>query len=217
MSHIIAIQSTYHTVDVGLYDGIQSLDERTIDKKDASAQLMHTLEALCSAHKWRLLDVQCIVVNQGPGPFTTLRTVIASVNGLSFATGIPLLGINALEALIVEFDPDNTKNVLALLNAFGNTVYYGIRYIGNEEVIIGTGTVAQACASVHSDPLHIIGNGAALYGEDIRALYGETVLMYPDMLHASLKTVAHMGIKRWRDDQHGAHHLSPLYLKNYIV
>jgi tRNA threonylcarbamoyl adenosine modification protein YeaZ len=217
MSHIITVQSTYQSIELGLFDGIQCLDEQIIDKKNASGQCMHMLEALCNEHKWRLPDVACIVASQGPGPFTTLRTVIASVNGLSFAAGIPLIGINALEALIVEFDPDTTKNVLAILNAFAGNVYYGIQYAGIAEVVIGVGEIGEICATIHADTIHVIGNAIALYGNIIEDTYGTLATIHADILHASLKTVAHMGIKQWRDNQKGEKHLSPLYLKSYSV
>jgi tRNA threonylcarbamoyladenosine biosynthesis protein TsaB len=153
MSHIVAIQSTYQTVQLGLFDGTQCLGESILDKKESSAQLMPSLAALCTAHQWDINRIAYLVTNQGPGPFTTLRTVIASVNGLGFATGIPIIGINALEALIIEFDPDNTLTTLALLNAFGGELYYGLRYAGETDIITGVDLLVNIYGKIQATTL----------------------------------------------------------------
>jgi tRNA threonylcarbamoyl adenosine modification protein YeaZ len=216
MSHIVAIQSTYQTVELGLFDGTQCLAEHIIDKKDASGQLIPSLASLCNTQHWHLPDVAAIITNQGPGPFTTLRTVIVTVNGLSFASGVPLIGINALEALITEFDPDLTHTVLALLNAFGGDVYYGIRYARTTEFIIGVNALVDLLPQLKAGKnMQVIGNGAASHLKLLHDTYGKAVTVHADMHHASLKTIANMGLKQIHDGSAGVHHLSPCYLKNH--
>jgi tRNA threonylcarbamoyladenosine biosynthesis protein TsaB len=51
-------------------------------------------------------DIGKIVVTVGPGSFTGLRVGLAFAKGLHLATGAPLAGIGALEALAASADPD---------------------------------------------------------------------------------------------------------------
>jgi tRNA threonylcarbamoyladenosine biosynthesis protein TsaB len=44
-------------------------------------------------------DLSGIVINKGPGSYTGLRVGFAFAKALSFASGVPILGVNALEAL----------------------------------------------------------------------------------------------------------------------
>jgi tRNA threonylcarbamoyladenosine biosynthesis protein TsaB len=48
-----------------------------------------------------LADVQLLAVGLGPGAFTGLRVGLATMQGLAFATGIPIVGVSGLEALAV--------------------------------------------------------------------------------------------------------------------
>jgi tRNA threonylcarbamoyladenosine biosynthesis protein TsaB len=216
MARIIALQSTYESVEVGLFDGTRCLAHHTLDKKEASGHLVPTIANLCEKQQWLLNSCTAIVVNQGPGPFSTLRTVIASANGLSFASDIPLIGVNALEATITEFDPDGDKNTLALFNAFGGDVYYAFRRAHTQDIITGVGSVVDACAPVSSDTLHIIGNAVSMHYEALQRLcsFCATVTVHHNIHHASLKTMAHIGIKYLHDGITGVQHLSPYYLKN---
>jgi tRNA threonylcarbamoyladenosine biosynthesis protein TsaB len=55
--------------------------------------------ALLDQHGLRPADVDVFAVAAGPGSFTGLRIGIAAIQGLAFATGRPVVGISALEAL----------------------------------------------------------------------------------------------------------------------
>ena len=54
---------------------------------------------LARAEQWRLRDVDVFAVATGPGSFTGLRVGIATMQGLAFAGGKPLIGVSALDAL----------------------------------------------------------------------------------------------------------------------
>src|SRR6478735_2358845 len=46
-------------------------------------------------------DVQLLAVGLGPGAFTGLRVGLATMQGLAFATGLPIVGVSGLDALAV--------------------------------------------------------------------------------------------------------------------
>src|SRR5580700_6558366 len=107
---ILLAHSTYETVEIGLFDGTDVLYTHSLDKKVASALLIPSIDIVLQRAGVSIKECLYAIVNQGPGPFTTVRTVITTMNGLSFATRLPLIGLNALEVLIYEYDPTHTKN-----------------------------------------------------------------------------------------------------------
>lgn len=117
-----------------LFHGQQLIESEIIPNAQASKQLVFVIDRLLEKQNLRLQDLAFIFVNQGPAPFTTLRTVLATVNALSFARNIPLVGIDSLQALAKEnvlrkssSDTDNPGSLIipiALLDAFNNDVYY---------------------------------------------------------------------------------------------
>ncbi len=66
-----------------------------------AARLPRELMALLEQEGVELGDVDVFAVATGPGSFTGLRIGIATMQGLAFATGKPLIGVSALDSLEV--------------------------------------------------------------------------------------------------------------------
>jgi tRNA threonylcarbamoyladenosine biosynthesis protein TsaB len=211
---ILVVQSTYELVQVGLFDGSRLIYTHALDKKEASALLIPTIDTLTSAAKIQIQDCECAIINQGPGPFTTLRIVIATMNGISFATGLPLVGVNALDALLYTSDPTYSRSIVAMLNAYGGDVYFAVRAAGEHQSRQGVGPVMTVPLETLTQEVTILGNATvqqqALL---IDRLSRDTVI--PGVIHADLATLAQYGQLSWKRTRTGVHHLSPLYFKNH--
>ncbi len=147
MTHYLAIQNTYTSMQLAIYSDISACGFVELDKTKASKECIIALQELLKQCNLHFEDLAFIVANQGPGPFTTLRVVISTINGLSFATQKPFIGINAIEAFLKEYEQEPYKNKVVILNAFGNDLYYGIQ--------IDTSTIDIGCASAQSLLLQI--------------------------------------------------------------
>lgn len=212
----LAIQSTYNQVQIGLYTPDQKLAIASIDKMVASKECILAIQSLLEGQNLQLKDLSFIATNQGPGPFSTLRVVISTINGLSFATGIPLIGINSLEALMQEYGSLKYPNTVALLNAFGQDIYFGIQK--NELPIFGCKNHAQLlqelAQEIPDEHILFVGNGALLYQSVIRQAFGPRAAFiepFPDV--ASLDQIAKMAQKSWQEQPSQYYQLQPLYLK----
>ena len=113
MTKFLAIQNSYHDIQIALFDPtsltelgrIGVLDSLCASKIEASKMLAPLVGQLLTQNSLALSDLKFIAANRGPGPFTTLRTVLASVNGLAFATKLPLIGVDSLDAMLHESLP----------------------------------------------------------------------------------------------------------------
>lgn len=78
-----------------------------------------------------------IGVNAGPAPYTSLRIVLATANGLHAASGIPLIAVDALKVFVQAHKPATVDDAtVVLLNAFNQDLFYAIaRY--NEPIETG--------------------------------------------------------------------------------
>lgn len=217
METFLAIQNTYTQVQMALGKDTQLSEIISLDKTVASKECIIALDRLLSQNSVSLSDLSFIAVNQGPGPFTTLRVVISTVNGLSFARKIPLIGVNALQALAAQYDAP-TKVIL--LNAFAGDMYYLIEKNGQQT--IGAGKTASLLQLVEQkiphDPILFLGNGVLLHHELITATFGNRAhLPTPFVEFPSLASIARHGFAQWQTKENVSYQLQPLYYKQAFI
>lgn len=122
----LVFHSTYTSVMIGLCVQNTLIDFCEFDHKLSSSHLIPVLDELLQKNNCSLSHMLFLAVHVGPGPFTTVRVVVTTANGLAFATGLPLIGVNGLQGLLHECDTYDAPYKIALLNAFGNDVYCGV-------------------------------------------------------------------------------------------
>ena len=125
MSYIITIQYPYQHLEMSISCNSSILETQIVPKIQAVGLIIPTMQQLLEHHNLTLSDIACIGINTGPGPFNTLRAIIATANGIAFAQKIPLVACNGLELLLKENESES--NQVAILDAFGNDVYYAIK------------------------------------------------------------------------------------------
>ena len=219
MPFFLIMQANYISYEVGLYSESYCIEKIIDDKKYASRDLIPSIKAILEKNNIDLSSLAAIGLNQGPAPFTSLRTIVTTANGLAFATGMPLIGINSLEALLTEYKNMQWPVSIALLNAFNNDLYYGIETI--DGLTIGCENNVQLFERLlqqfPQDPLLFIGNGALMYKEKLLELFGARGhFLDPLPEGCSLEQLACMTIKTYSNKEKMHKQLSPIYLKDIL-
>jgi len=127
-------------------------------------------------------DVTLLAVGLGPGPFTGLRVGLATIEGLAFATGLPVVGVSGLDALAVAAArADVSAREIAVFLDGARGEVFAARYA----VVPGSPLEARAIDEPRAAPpvdvldaWHaetarpdvFIGNGAIMYGQDVIAV-----------------------------------------------
>lgn len=226
MPDFLAVHNTYTTVEIGLFANNHLIDKISIEHKLASKELMVTIAHLLARHTLSLTDLTFIAAHQGPGPFTTVRVVISSVNGLAFATKLPLVGVNGLEVLIVDESVKQPNTfIVGLLNAFGNDLYYGIAKngqmlnIGYKSALL---LLQEIAITYPEQSIVFVGNGAALHQTAIHEIFKEEIsalrtnIMFPLPEYCTLEQLAHHAYIQWKNGL-CEQQLQPVYLKPYLI
>jgi len=162
--HFLLIHNDYHTTWVGLFCGFFCVEKTECDNKKISAELFLTIQTLLQKNNLSLKAISFCAANQGPGPFTTIRVIIASLNGLSYVTNLPIVGVNCIKTLAHEHadlsSDSSYEYTIALANAFCNDVYYGIIDTKNKSYSEGCMSFESILAhiqSLHTYSLRIVG------------------------------------------------------------
>lgn len=221
MHSYIIINHTHETCEVALFVNAALYRIIVDDKRHTSKMLIIHINSLLHEKSLSINDISFIGINQGPGLFSTLRSIIATVNALSFACAIPLIGIDALDATTAEFYNPEYPHTITLLDACNKEVYYAISSGNN---IIEKGYLAIHLFLEHlqkkypSTQFKFIGRGTLLYKTIIVDTLGSYAII-PDEIPqvCSVNIIAQLADKLFEENKNGQGYLLPLHLKKHPV
>ncbi len=220
----LIVQHTYDELQIALFKNKNCIEVKFLHKHKASGFLIPTIKSIMKKNKLLLSQLSFIRVNQGPGPFTTLRVIIASINALSFTLGIPLIGINGLEMLVknhsnkkISRPVNNNLTFVALLNAFSEDVYFAIEQ-SNKKTLIGCQNIEfllkDLVASNLNENFIFLGAGAIMHKDLIKKLLPKAQIN--DKAYSTFSEIAAAALKKWQERSSITRELKPIYLKNTV-
>ena len=213
----LVLQSDYQQITVALFSDNQMLAQTQISKFIASSKLINTIKASLEKHSFSLTELAFICANLGPAPFTTLRTTIVTVNGLSYAKKIPLVGVNGLTVFAKEALPE-LNNLIIILNAYGHSVYYATRK--GLDIAYGWLVVDDFLNKIKTDfkqePVTIIGEGIANFYNELSQLTANFVINQEHAGYPDISLIAQAGLTLFKA-QNTSDALMPLYLKQALI
>jgi tRNA threonylcarbamoyladenosine biosynthesis protein TsaB len=103
MPLILSIETATPVCSVAIHRGshLVAQAEFHVDKVHATA-LTPTIDFLLRQCSIEQQEVSAIAVSKGPGSYTGLRIGVAVAKGLCFTLGIPLIGVETLEAMALS-------------------------------------------------------------------------------------------------------------------
>jgi tRNA threonylcarbamoyladenosine biosynthesis protein TsaB len=195
-------------------DGGIVAQERTTGGALASAALVPALLGLLAKAQLRVRDLDAIVFGRGPGSFTGLRTACAVAQGLSFGSGVPVLGIETLMAIAEEARADGGGDrVIAMLDARMNEVY-AARYAYESGAWRREGEIVLAQPAAIEAPAgwSLAGNAFEAYGHLLPS-HSPRIAVGPSA--AAMLRVAPRLVESGA--AHDAAHASPVYIRDKVA
>lgn len=187
---ILAIDSATPVAGVALLNDSGLVREEFVNyKKTHSETLMPMIDEILQQCECRLQDLSAVAVSVGPGSFTGLRIGLATVKGLSLASGIPIIGVSTLEMLAHNISY-NEALVCPLLDARKQEVYtafYDVSgcypaALSEEKAYSPVEFVKQArevARAAGKDSFILIGDGYKPYAEFFHKELGDALKRVP--------------------------------------
>ncbi|HEY9786224.1 MAG TPA: tRNA (adenosine(37)-N6)-threonylcarbamoyltransferase complex dimerization subunit type 1 TsaB [Candidatus Obscuribacterales bacterium] len=73
-------------------------------RQESAAMLLPSIDSILKKSGWSKHELDCLVVGQGPGSFTGIRTAVVTARTLAQALRLPLVGINVLDCYAFEVE-----------------------------------------------------------------------------------------------------------------
>jgi tRNA threonylcarbamoyladenosine biosynthesis protein TsaB len=198
--------------------------------RDGEGRLLaHRFEALARGHAERLMPMlrdvmreaglafsglDVVAVTTGPGSFTGIRVGLAAARGLALASGLPLLGVTAFEAIAAAVTPDERRGgaLIVAIDSRRNDFFIQ-SFAADGTALSAPAAVAPAALAeaVPTGDLMLAGDGAARARDALAALGRPALLARADG-PPDAADIASLAVARWRAGTRPALPL-PLYLR----
>jgi tRNA threonylcarbamoyladenosine biosynthesis protein TsaB len=173
---LLSIDTTGPASSVALVEGEEVLAALYLRQASAfSRPLLRSIDQVFTWAGCTLDRLTGLVVNIGPGAFTGLRVGLATAQGLAMASGKPVVGCSAFEAL-VALAPAWEGMICPVLEARKGEVYAAMYRQQDrvlQEVIPGLVVTPEALCSLVTERTLFLGRGAKVYGAMLAAMLGD--------------------------------------------
>jgi tRNA threonylcarbamoyladenosine biosynthesis protein TsaB len=171
---ILALDTTTPTGSVALaVEGVVVREEGSDPSLPPATRLPADLMTILDHANMKLANVDAFAVAIGPGSFTGLRIGIATMQGLAFAAGKPLVGVSALDALahLGEREAEG-RRIATWVDAWRGEVYAAVYNDGRQVEEPMVATPDHVLSGLGSAPTLFIGDGARTYQDRIHEALG---------------------------------------------
>jgi tRNA threonylcarbamoyladenosine biosynthesis protein TsaB len=135
----LAFDTSTDMMSVALSNGHQTWHHHGVGGPNASAQLIPSIHQLLAQAQLQLSDLTALVVGQGPGSFTGLRTACAVAQGLALGANLKVIPVDSLKAVAEDarqalldaqdtepFNPLEDVHIASVMDARMSEVYVGV-------------------------------------------------------------------------------------------
>lgn len=130
---ILAVETSGSRESVAVYDN-GKITEVNQEVKSHSSRLLRAIDKVLKKSGTRLEDLDCLAASTGPGSFIGIRIGLSTMQGLSLALDIPLIGVPTLDAVAenvrnADLDLNDIKYICPFILSKGEEVYTAVYII----------------------------------------------------------------------------------------
>jgi len=224
MTGILAIDTATEACSVAVEVNGELREIYEVIPRGHSQLLFGMLEELLPGGKLREQGIDAIACSSGPGSFTGLRIAASAVQGLAYASGLPVLAISTLalqaQTALRQGKVDDESIVLSMLDARINEVYCAVCGFERGLATVLGGPFACAPGAVAVAPqfgsLHGIGSGCRFYAELPEQVSSRLLCTDVDVLPAARDLVPLALSALGRGEALQPQQVQPLYVRDEI-
>jgi tRNA threonylcarbamoyladenosine biosynthesis protein TsaB len=215
---VLALDTTTSSGSCALARDGRVVCEQVNDAPNAHAEhLPGDLMWLLDRAQTRLADIDVFGVATGPGSFTGLRIGIATMQGLAFAEGKPLIGVSGFDSLVQIAGMHN--RVATWVDAWRGEVFAALYEDGREvaaPVVSRPEALLESLREGHprsGRSTLFIGDGARAHADIIRHALGDAARIVEPPAPPLAGIMAILAGEMSLTGEHAPHAIRPLYIR----
>jgi tRNA threonylcarbamoyladenosine biosynthesis protein TsaB len=148
---ILAIDTATEACSAALYiDGIIS-EQYQLAPREHTKLILKMIESLLNEASLKITELDAFAFGRGPGSFTGVRIATGVVQGLAFASELPVIPISTLAAIAqLAYENHKQKYVLAGIDARMGEMYWGRYHLDATQLMTLSGDEVVSSAQVVS-------------------------------------------------------------------
>jgi tRNA threonylcarbamoyladenosine biosynthesis protein TsaB len=229
----LAFETSTDMMSVALSDGDQTWHVHTQGGANASAQLIPSIHNLLAQANLSFSDLTALVIGQGPGSFTGLRTACSVAQGLALGANLRVIPVDTLmvvaEDARTKLQAPLTTHISVVMDARMGEVYGGAyawhEDAGQWQVVVPLqvgppAQVAEMLVTLQPSSGVLAGNGFEIYAEAftpaLAARHNNPVQCVPAVPHAL--ALLRLAPALWaRGHALAPEHVHPLYIRDKVA
>jgi tRNA threonylcarbamoyladenosine biosynthesis protein TsaB len=209
---VLALDTTTSSASCAVARGHLVVCEQVNDAPKAHAEhLPGDLMSLLERAGIGLADIDAFAVAVGPGSFTGLRIGIATMQGLAFAEGRPLIGVSGFDALARL--GGSVGRVATWVDAWRGEVFAALYEDGCEIEAPVVSRPEVLLESMRGRSTLFLGDGALAHRDAIRRMLGADGRVADPAAPPLAGTIAILASEVRIGSDHAPHAIRPLYVR----
>jgi len=143
--NLLAIETATETVSVALDLNGEVLERYQHAPRQHAELLLPWVEQLLAEAEISFASLDAIAFSRGPGSFTSLRIGIGVVQGLAWASDLPVIPVSSLAATAQTAFNEGINSALVALDARMNEVFTGMFEANSNDIMVPVGK-ERVCA-----------------------------------------------------------------------
>lgn len=215
---ILAFDTATEYCSAALWLDGNVLEREVLAGQSHSRLLLPQCQSLLAAAELDLEGLDGIAFGMGPGSFTGLRIACAVAQGLAYAAGLPVVGINSLQAMAADTGGDK---VLVCLDARKGEVYHGIyaREAGDWREMRPVAVSSPVdLPELEGNGWTGCGSGFSAYADELIAKCGTAMTKIIADAYPHARAIAQLAATQFAQGKgYAAELAAPLYIRNKVA
>lgn len=173
------------------------------------------IEEILKTNKWKLQDLDGIVITSGPGSYTGLRIGVSTAKGLCYALKTPLISVDALHSIAyIASKKHQDTNICAMIDARRMEVFSTLYNSSLEVIKPLSADVLDENSYQEFVPFLVCGDGA----DKVKELWKDRKISIDETILSSAAGQVEIAYQKFLKEQfEDVAYFEPKYLKDFIV